>query len=84
MPLSPGTRLGPYEIVAPLASSKRVLELASQLADGLAKAHATGIVHRDLKPENVVVSSDGHLKILDFGLAKLLSSEAEPGEDANR
>jgi eukaryotic-like serine/threonine-protein kinase len=49
---------------------KKMLEVATQMAEGLAKAHSAGIVHRDLKPENVIVSKDGFVKLLDFGLAK--------------
>jgi eukaryotic-like serine/threonine-protein kinase len=62
---------------------RRVLEIAAPLADALARAHERGIVHRDLKPENVMVSRDGLVKILDFGLARadVAPSEVDGRED---
>jgi serine/threonine protein kinase len=59
-----------------------ILEIATQLSSALGKAHELGIVHRDIKPENVCIRPDGLVKILDFGLAKLLPGASGEKEDA--
>src|SRR5580704_12809545 len=67
-------------LVSGLLPMRKAIEIAAQIADGLTKAHEAGITHRDLKPENLMVSDDGFVKILDFGLAKVTAPSGErPG-----
>jgi eukaryotic-like serine/threonine-protein kinase len=76
MELVDGPSLRELLAAGPLPT-KKLLDVTVQIAEALAKAHGAGIVHRDLKPENVIVSKDGYVKLLDFGLAKLFVAPQE-------
>jgi serine/threonine-protein kinase len=69
----PGSTLEQVNAASGL-SLKDAMKYASQIADALAAAHSAGIIHRDLKPANIIITADGRLKLLDFGLAKLIET----------
>src|SRR5438132_10180386 len=62
---------------------RKLLRFLQHAAEGLAKAHAAGIVHRDLTPDNIMITRDGHAKILDLGLAKLIERPPMSGADSS-
>ena len=75
MELVPGATLDERLSQGPL-SLREVLAIGRQVADALETAHAAGVIHRDLKPSNVKLTPEGRVKLLDFGLAKALGSDA--------
>ncbi len=82
MQLAAGETLADRLTGGPMALDE-VVDVATQLADGLEAAHEGGVVHRDLKPANIMVAPGDEVKILDFGLAKALGSEAGSGSRAS-
>ncbi len=63
--------------VAPQDNPRKLLDIATQIADGMAAAHSAGFTHRDLKPDNILITREGRVKILDFGLAKHATTISE-------
>src|SRR5215469_8566901 len=70
--------------IASVESTRKLLDIAVQIADGLAAAHAAGIIHRDLKPDNILMGRDGRVKVLDFGLAKTKAMATASPNDTTR
>jgi WD40 repeat protein/serine/threonine protein kinase len=71
-------------VVDARVSAALAVEMMVPVVRGLAHAHGHGLVHRDLKPTNIMLASDGAIKVLDFGVAKVLGHEAAPGDAADR
>ncbi|HEX7317123.1 MAG TPA: LpqB family beta-propeller domain-containing protein [Pyrinomonadaceae bacterium] len=67
------------EVAGSRIKLKELLSVVTQAAEALAAAHAAGVVHRDVKPENIMLRADGYVKVLDFGLAKLLEPTSDGG-----
>lgn len=78
-----GISLRQYILHNPL-SLKRALEIIIEIAYALCHLHMHGVIHRDLKPENILVTENGNIKVIDFGIAQLLTEEGEPGQPSKQ
>ncbi len=79
MEFVPGEDLKSFIRRSKVINEAKVLDLSFQIAEGLQEAHRQGIVHRDLKPQNIMIDREGNAKIMDFGIARSLSSRGQTG-----